>query len=285
MLYCRLPKTSLCLSLYFVGILVCDSNNAWGQDKDQDQGQTGFHASLDGQFRYGNISGFLQIPQGGGVGSTSNDRPTFHEIGINQAAIGAPSLTLGWNNHNIYAVARIISLSGSDVLNTTLISNGTTFPAGTHVNASTQLNWYGGGYEYRFVYKYNNEGAAVSFYPAIGFAVFNFDYNLKGTGGLSAARGFNMGAPQLGLKSEWTPGGPFLLSAGVLSSLPFATLPLLLSVDLTGGYQLWGRSDHGGMVYLGIGYDLIDEEDNQKVPNHIRASIGPEVVVGLKVAF
>src|SRR5262245_35795305 len=80
-------------------------------------------------------------------------------------------------------------------------------------------------------------------------------------------------------------GVPFSLSAGILSSLPFSTLPLLLSVNLTAGYQLWGRHDHGGMVYLGIGYDRIDEEDNQKVPNHIKASIGQEVVVGLKVNF
>jgi hypothetical protein len=130
-----------------------------------------------------------------------------------------------------------------------------------------------------------DEGSVVSFYPAIGFALFNFDYNLNGTPRLSASRSFAKAAPQLGLKSEWIPAGPFSLSAEVLSSLPFSTLPLLLSVDLTMGYQLWGRHDHGGMAYLGIGYDRINEEDNQKVPNHIKASIGPELVVGLKVSF
>ena len=82
----------------------------------QDHGETGFHASLDGEFRYGNIKGFVQIPRGGGAGTTSSERPKFDEIGIDQAAIGAPSVTLGWNNHNIYGLARIIRLSGSDVL-------------------------------------------------------------------------------------------------------------------------------------------------------------------------
>ena len=119
----------------------------------------------------------------------------------------------------------------------------------------------------------------------MGVALFNFDYKLDGTGGLSAARSFEKAAPQLGLRSERTPEGPFSLSGGVLSSLAFSTLPLLLSVDLTAGYQLWGRADHGGIAYLGIGYDRIDEEDNQKVSNHIKASIGPELVVGLKVRF
>ena len=253
---------------------------AWAQD----QGEMGFHFSVDGQFRYGNISGFVQIPRGGGVGTTSNERPKFDELGINQAAIGVPSLTLGWNNHNLYGGASIIRLSGSNTLSNTLISNGTTFPAGTSVSSDVQLDWYRFGYEYRLTDKYS-QASTLSFYPAIGAALFNFDYNLKGISSLSAARSFAKAAPQLGLTSEWNPEGRFSLSGEVFSSLAFSTLPLLLSVDLTGGYQLWGSADHGGIAYLGIGYDLLDEEDNQKVPNHIRASIGPEVVVGLKARF
>jgi len=265
----------------FLGIVASLTNSvAWGQD----QGEMGFHLSFDGEFRYGNITGFVQVPRGGGVGTTSNERPKFDELGINQAAIGDPSLTLGWNDHNIYAGASIVRLSGSDTLSSTLISNGTTFPAGTSVHTDIQLDWYRFGYEYRFAYKYN-QASGLSFYPAVGVALFNFDYKLDGTGGLSAARGFEKAAPQLGLRSEWTPEGPFSLSGGVLSSLAFSTLPLLLSVDLTAGYQLWGHPDHGGIAYLGIGYDRIDEEDNQKVSNHIKASIGPELVVGLRVRF
>jgi len=265
----------------FVGIA---ASLTYSPVRGQDQPATGFHFSLDGQFRYGNISGFVQIPRGGGAGTTSNERPKFDELGISQAAIGVPSLTLGWNNHNLYSGASIIRLSGSNTLSSTLVSNGTTFPAGTSVSSDIQLDWYRFGYEYHFTYKYS-QSSALSFYPAIGGALFNFDYNLKGISGLSAARSFEKAAPQLGLTSEWNPEGRFSLSGGVFSSLAFSTLPLLLSVDLTGGYQLWGSPDHGGIAYLGIGYDLIDEEDNQKVPNHIRASIGPEVVVGLKLRF
>ena len=255
-------------------------SRAW----EQDQREMGFHFSLDGQFRYGNISGFVQIPRGGGVGTTSNERPKFDELGINQAAIGDPSVTVGWNDHNLYGGASIIRLSGSNTLSTTLISNGTTFPAGTSVNADIQLDWYRFGYEHRFTYEYN-PASVFSFDPAIGVALFNFDYKLKGIGDLSAARSFEKAAPQLGLRSEWNPEARFSLSGGVFSSLPFSTLPLLLSVDLTAGYQLWGSPDHGGVVYLGIGYDRIDEEDSQNVSNHIKASIGPEVVTGLRLRF
>jgi len=44
---------------------------AWGQD----QREIDFHFSLDGQFRYGNISGLVQVPRGGGPGTRSNERP------------------------------------------------------------------------------------------------------------------------------------------------------------------------------------------------------------------
>jgi len=131
-------------TVFLVGIIAFGFDQVWTQDP----AETGFHASLDGEFRYGSIQGFRQIPRGGDVGSTSSERPKFDEMGINQAAIGAPSLTLGWNNHNIYALARLIRLSGSDVLDTTLISNGTTFPAGTHVSSNMRLDWYGLGYDY-----------------------------------------------------------------------------------------------------------------------------------------
>jgi hypothetical protein len=263
----------------FISLTVSACSQSWVR-----QEETGFHASLDGSFRYGNISGFLQIPKGGGVGSTSNDRPKFNEIGINQAPIGDAALTLAWDNNELYAGARFVRLSGNDTLSSTLISNGTTFPAGSPVSANTQLDWYRGGYAYHLSYG-NDQGTRVSFYPAAGFALFNFDYKLNSPGGLTAARSFAKAAPQLGLRAEWSPAGPFSVSADLLSSLAFSTLPLLFSTDLTGGYQLWGQANHGGQVYLGIGYEMIHFEDSQTVPNHIKANIGPELVVGLKLSF
>ena len=121
--------------------------------------------------------------------------------------------------------------------------------------------------------------------PALGAVLFDFDYKLDGTGGRSVARAFTHGAPHVGLQTVWNPKGPFSLAAGILSSLPFSTLPLILSVDLTGKYQLWGQANRGGSLFLGIGYDRIDFEDSQTVPNHIEVDMGPLLIVGLKVRF
>src|SRR5262249_2319298 len=79
---------------------------------------------------------------------------------------------------------------------------------------------------------------------------------------------------QLGLRSEWSPGGPCFLSGKVMSALPCSTRPLLFSIDLTVGYQCWGCADHGGRVCLGIGDDMMHSEDHQGVSTHSKADRG-----------
>src|SRR5215813_13257430 len=71
---------------FLVGVIAFDCSPIWAQDSPE----TGFHASLDGEFRYGNIEGFVQIPRGGGAGTTSSQRPTFSEIGIKSCGYRRP---------------------------------------------------------------------------------------------------------------------------------------------------------------------------------------------------
>jgi hypothetical protein len=40
-----------------------------------------------------------------------------------------------------------------------------------------------------------------------------------------------------------------------------------------------------GQVYLGIGYEMINFEDNQTVRNHTKATHRPELMVGPRVRF
>ncbi len=149
-----------------------------------------------------------------------------------------------------------------------------------------RLDWYRFGYRHRFSFQYSKgDESTLSLMPAVGAVLFNFAYELDGTEGRSVARAFTKGAPHVGLQTEWNPKGPFSLAAGVLSSLPFSSLPLILSVELTGRYQLWGQANRGGLAFLGIGYDRIDFEDSQTFPNHIEIDMGPLLLLGLEVSF
>src|SRR5262245_28907593 len=110
---------------------------------------SGFRFTLDGAWLWGPANGQLQTPSGGEPGSTSKERPTLEELGIETASVFDVSATAGWGPHELYIGGQWICLSGSATLDQTLISQGMTFPAGTSVDSSVQFDWYRFGYRYR----------------------------------------------------------------------------------------------------------------------------------------
>lgn len=266
--------------LFFIALIWL--NGCAGQPWTREE-TPGFRAAADGAFLYGPIRGFLQTPAGGHPGTTSPNRPTLSELGIHTAPMADASVTLGWNAHDVYGGARIIDLSGSSVLSQTLLTHDVTFPAGTAVNSTVQLNWYRLGYEHRFVFG-QADGARLRIDPAIEGVVFDFGYHISG-GGLATSRTYFKGGVRLGLRSEWSPWPRFSILGDAMGSVPIPGQPVILSFQATGRYRLWGRADRGGTFFLGIGYDQIDHEDLQTVPNHIKVAMGPLLVTGLAVNF
>lgn len=275
---CRALRIGVVICL-LIWVSLCGYANGWNR-----QDEKGLWISPEASFRYGEVHGYLQTPLGGSPGTTSTHRPTFREVGITGAPMADVSVTAGLHNHALYGGARLAYLSGSDVLDTTLISHGTTFPAGSPVKSNVQLNWYRVGYQYHFLYS-NDQGAAFGFYPAIGLVLLDFKYKLDGPGGLTADRNYIQPAPQIGLGWEWRPKGRFSVSGGVEGSLPIAHMPFILSTEVVGNFRLWGTEGSRGLAFLGIGYDRVEYKDKQDVPNHIKADMGPEVIVGLEVYF
>jgi len=266
----------ICLLMW---VSLCEGESRWSRQNEKD-----LWISPEASFRYGEIHGYLQTPDGGAPGTTSNHRPTFKELDIKYAAMGDVSLTAGLRNHALYGGVRLVYLGGSNVLGSTLISQGTTFPAGTPVKGDVQLNWYRVGYQHRFLYS-NDQGAAFGLYPAVGLVLFDFKYKLNGAGGLSVNRSYIKPSPQIGLDWEWRPKGRFSVSGGVWGALPIYDMPLILSTEVVGKFRLWGNGGSRGLVFLGIGYDHVQYQDRQAVPNHIKADIGPQVIAGLEVCF
>src|SRR5438093_7783564 len=61
-----------------------------------------FHLTIDGIWLYGPVSGHLQTPSGGRPGTSSSDRPTLGEIGINSASIYDAEAMASFGDHGIY---------------------------------------------------------------------------------------------------------------------------------------------------------------------------------------
>jgi hypothetical protein len=270
-------KIGVLISLV-IGVSFCGCASHWSR-----QDEKNLWIAPEGSFRYGAVHGFVQTPRGGSPGTTNNKRPTLKEMDIKYAAMGDVSLTAGLRNHAIYSGARLVQLKGENVLDSTLISHGMTFPAGSSVKGNVQLNWYQVGYQHRFFYS-NGQGTSFGLNPAVGFALLDFKYKLEGGGSL-ADRSYMKVAPQIGLDWEWKPKGRFSVTGGVWGSLPIYDMPFILSTEVVGNFRLWGKGGSRGLLFLGIGYDRVEYKDKQEVPNHIKADIGPEFIGGLQIRF
>src|SRR3954469_7576102 len=71
-----------------------------------------FHLTLETSWLYGPVSGHLQTPSGGRIGTSSPDRPTLGEIGINTASIFDVEAMPARGDHGIYFGFQWVRLSG-----------------------------------------------------------------------------------------------------------------------------------------------------------------------------
>src|SRR6266566_929454 len=89
-----------------------------------------FHLTLESQWMWGPVSGYLQTPSGGQPGTTSRHRPTLEELGIDTASIFDGEIRPGVGDHELYVGGQWIRMSEDATLDEDLISQGNTFAAG-----------------------------------------------------------------------------------------------------------------------------------------------------------
>jgi hypothetical protein len=244
----------------------------------------GLRGSLAGSLRYGSLDGYAQTPAGGTPGTTSSGRPTFDEVGIHDALTGEGELHVGWAADEIFVDAVPLRVSGDDRLGRELVSHGTTFPAGTVAHVHFHLDQYRIGYEHQFQWR-TDAGTTFSVAPVVGAMLFAFDYTLTAAPDLSASRSYVQAAPQIGVTAAWHPEGRFTLRGSVLGWPAALTDLATVSARLVGEYTLWQYASYTVGATLGIGYDYVDFEDSQRVPNHVRVESGPALLAGAKFDF
>ena len=242
----------------------------------------GFDIAAD--YRFGNIDGYVQTPSGGDPGTSSHHRPTFNELGVDTVNIFDFALAAHCRPSIFSAGGQIIRVHGDSTLSTDLTSHGTLFPAGSSVTSDIQLDWYRFGYQYEFSIDLGEGSGEFDLAPGVEADLLDFSYSLDG-GGAHAHRSYAKPGLRIGGTIEWLTDSPFSVEATAFWGLPISDTVQVLSLDLVGRYQLWGRRNSGGSAFLGIGYESIQYEDNQTLSNHIKADIGPLLIAGLQVQF
>ena len=245
------------------------------------------HASVIATYFYGSAKGNLQTPAGGKRGTTSANRPTFKDVGIDTANIGDVEARLGLGPaQEVFVGAQFIRLGGDARLSRQLISQGMTFPASTAVSSTVRMDWYRVGYRYSFVLDETDKGVSTLLLTPLADVLFwDFDYELTG-GSRNVSRSYVKVGAQLGLELTWRPnGGNFWIDAGAASFPQIRSVPNVSTEHITLHYRFY-RGRHFDMTgSLGFAAEQQAFKDDQKLPNHQSADFGPLLQVGLQVDF
>ena len=244
--------------------------------------EKGFHLNFDASGSYGPIRGYAQTPLGGTPFSTSDKRPKFDELGIDMMTMVNLSLSAGMDSHYLYGSAHLVNLNGKNTLDGELIFHGRVYPAGTRVRSDVKLNWYEIGYQYNIYF--GKEPMNLRMAPTVAFALWDFSVELESSNGRDG-RSYMKGTPRVGLDFEWFPAKRFSVSGKAIGSLPFNHLPNIYTVGLVGKYNLVEISRLKILLFIGVEYNWIDFKDNQTVPNHVKANMGPLGLIGAEIKF
>jgi hypothetical protein len=229
---------------------------------------------LDAKIVSGKLKGYSQTPQGGSAGSTSIERPSFHELDMNYDTMYQLEVGHHINYFTIYGQYHRIHLKGSKTLRSNLVTHALPIAAGNQFEASFDFDWYTFGAAYTYPL------SSLLIVPSVDLNYLEYDYRFSSTA--SSSRSFSTVAPRFGLRLSY-PINPLLtvnLSGAmtVLSELQITETNLSLD---------WLAIDDRIKVtpYAGLGMLKVDFEDSQAVPNHYRYKLLPNVSLGVRVLF
>ncbi len=231
------------------------------------------------------IDGYVQTPTGGKPGTSSDERPTLEELGIEDVAIYDMKVAYDLNdNSEVYMGFQIISMDKTGVIGTIeqdLISQGVHIPANTPFKAKVKFNWYRLGYKYIFPFKY------FKIAPKAELILLDFDYMLRLNDeeykDASVFRDYSNGNLGVGVDAEV----PITKNVKVLleCSSTVSKSPRIATAIAKIDWEFYNRGNMDMSVYTGVSRLYIDYEDHQEYPNHIWMETDLDYMVGFTITF
>jgi hypothetical protein len=224
---------------------------------------------------YGTINGYTQTPAGGKPGTTSHERPTFEEIGIDSDMLCQIGIIADTNWGSIFAKANLLNPTGETRIDKDFIFHNQEYLAGTRVKSSLTLDWYDIGYKYR-----RSMSEKLTLSPAVMLSLWRFSAELDD--GTPNDRTYSKGAIRLGLETEYRINENLSISLEATGSAPLENTPKIYTANLKGKYTLLNKDSYKVSAHIGAGYTIIDYKDQQEVPNHIYVEM-PMVTAGIEI--
>jgi hypothetical protein len=237
--------------------------------------------TLKGAFNWGAVDGFMQTPAGGEPGTSSTRRPTFEELNIDDVAFYDAGLKIQWHQLGFLGGYQFIRFDQSGVLSQPLISRGVSFAAGDRFKTKDDFDWYHVGAGWRF----SLLGDRLELFPKVEGAVLDFSYKLSSPSE-SVSRSYTKACLRLGVEGTYHLSQRLSLNLEGAASIPISNTPQIATVMATVNYKLLRkRAALDPTVFVGVGAEWIDYEDNQKQSNHVRLELGPFVTAGFSLSF
>lgn len=260
-------KTPLLLLLLPTTLLAATDNNS-------------AQISLTAWINYASINnGYMQIPIGGTPGTSSIDRPTFGELGINNTTNYNFEIAADWRNWGLYGIYNYNHPSRSAVLAQSLTTHGVTIPAATAINTDTKFDLYRIGLKYTF----NLLNDRWQIYPLVEAAILNFNYEIQSAPATTSRR-FNQATPRLGVGGKYFFTPTFYWDFELASSIGISNLSIQTG-NTHLGYTIFANKSQNANLFTGITYTRINFQDSQTMPNHINYAAWPGAEIGLRVTI
>lgn len=259
----------------FITILPCTTMASWLPQSSTFYGDVGYAFSP--------FDGYIQLPLGGMLYTSSPERPRFDELSIDHATLYEAGFSVDWPALGIYGTYQNDRPNGEGILPSTLVTYGHTIPAGTLTDTETSFDLYSLGVDHKFYFLDDR----LAIYPEAEYTALDFNYNLSvpGAPAMGVQRGFVPSTARLGLGAEYRVNKVMSLSVNGLSSIPGTTNLQVQTVEGDANFKVIDHPHISTSLFAGVGYERIDFEDHASMPNHIDMQMAPLVRVGIKINF
>ena len=155
------------------------------------------------------------------------------------------------------------------------------FPVGNQFDSDIRFDWYKLGVLYSFL----GQGRMPEISPKLELAFLDFDYALDTPDG-KAHRDYIKVVPRVGAEVKMPLTGMLDLKLEAATSVRFSNMPMISNVAFElGAHVMPKHSPVDARIFSRVGYQRIDYEDNQDLPNHIRLEMKPFPGVGVNIQF
>ncbi|WP_022819192.1 transporter [Fusobacterium russii] len=230
---------------------------------------------------FGTIDGYVQIPKGGQFGTTSEKRPEFDELGIDNISYPELSLTAKWDKFSMYYALNHKTFKGDATLKKDLITHNTQLYAGEKINTKHKYVFHRFGLGYDFSLAQN-----LTLTPKFEVSLFDFSYQFSTDAGKNSQRRFRAGTVRVGGAAKYDFSKDFSLTLDLMTHIPHDSIRSSLETSLIASYNVYRQGSTEVNVLAGLSYDMFKYRDTQRdMQNFMYSKTKPIYKLGLELKF